>query len=99
MPRRWIWRPTLKGLKTRHYDAQADKALPAVVLGMIGRVGSVGKQRMALLTDLVRSDPNDPSETALQARLVQRVVEGLADDEIPIFDAGFKIGELQAADL
>ena len=93
------WRPTLKGLKTKHYDAQADKALPAVVLGMIGRVGSVGKQRMALLTDLVRSDPNDPSEAALQARLVQRVAEGLAEDEMPIFDAGFKISELQDAGL
>lgn len=93
------WRPTVKGLETKHYDAQADKALPAVVLGMIGRVGSVGKQRMALLTDLVRSDPNDPSEAALQARLVQRVTEGLADDEMPVFDAGFKISELQAAGL
>jgi len=93
------WRPTLKGLKTKHYDAQADKALPAVVLGMIGRVGSVGKQRMALLTDLVRSDPNDPSEAALQARLVQRVAEGLTEDEMPIFDAGFKISELHDAGL
>jgi hypothetical protein len=27
------WRPTLKGLRSKHYDAEADKALPAVVFG------------------------------------------------------------------
>jgi hypothetical protein len=93
------WRPTLKGIETKHYNSRADKALPAVVLGMVGRVGSVGEQRLALLTDLVRSDPEDPSEAALQTRLLQRVALGLADDEMPIFDAGFRISELHAVDL
>lgn len=93
------WRPTLKGIKTKHYHSQAEKALPAVVLGMVGRVGSVGQQRIALLTDLVRSDPDDPSEAALQTRLVQQVALGLAEDEMPIFDAGFKIKELHAVGL
>lgn len=93
------WRPTLKGIETKHYDSQADKALPAVVLGMVGRVGSVGEQRIALLTDLVRSDPDDPSEAALQARLLQQVALGLADNEMPTFDAGFKIKELHAVRL
>lgn len=93
------WRPTLKGIQSKHYDAQAEKALPAVVLGMIGRVGSVSEQRLALLTDLVRADLDDPSETGLQARLLQRVAVGLAEDEMPIFDAGFKIGDLCQAGL
>lgn len=93
------WRPTLKGIQSKHYDAQAEKALPAVVLGMIGRVGSVGEQRIALLTDLVRADLDDPSETGLQERLLQRVVLGLAEDEMPIFDAGFKLGQLFDAGL
>jgi hypothetical protein len=93
------WRPRLKGLKTKHYHSQSGKALPAVVFGLIGRVGSIGEQRTALLTDLVRSAAEDPSEAALQARLVQQVACGLADDEMPIFDAGFKISELQRAGL
>jgi len=93
------WRPTLKVIRSKHYNSQAEKALPAVVFGMIGRVGSVGQQRMALLTDLVRADLNDPSETGLNVRLLQRVRLGLAEDEMPIFDAGFKIADLYQAGL
>lgn len=93
------WRPTLKGIQSKHYDAQADKALPAVVFGMVGRVGRVGEQRMALLTDLIRGELSDPSEVALQAKLIQRVAQGLADDEMPVFDAGFKLKALQKAGL
>ncbi|MEA3349591.1 MAG: hypothetical protein U9Q82_03100 [Chloroflexota bacterium] len=93
------WRPTLKGIESQHYDAQADRALPAVVLGMVGRVGHVGEQRMALLTDLVRGDLADPSETALQTKLLEQVAFGLADDEMPVFDAGFKIKKLFDAGL
>ena len=47
------WRPKLHGLKSKHYYPPAGKALPAVVLGMACRVGSVTGQRVALITDLV----------------------------------------------
>ena len=67
------WRPTLKGLKSKHYDGEANKALPAVVFGMVGRVGRVGQQRMALLTDLIRADLTD-----LFADEDPRDVEGLS---------------------
>lgn len=93
------WRPTLNGLQSQHYDSKAEKALPAVVLGMIGRVSSVGEQRFALLTALVRADLDDPSETGLQERLLHRVASGLAEEEMPIFDAGFKLSQLYAAGL
>jgi hypothetical protein len=93
------WRPTLKGLKSKHYREEADKALPAVVLGMVGRVGRVGQQRMALLTDLVRVDLKDPSKTACQTKLLQQVVEHLAEDEMPVLDAGFKLQALIQAGL
>ena len=51
-----FWRSTLEGLRSKHYDAEAGKALPAIPLGLIGRVGSVGEQRFAMLTDIVRAD-------------------------------------------
>ena len=35
------WRPALKGDQSKHYDAEADKVIPAVVFGMVGRVGRV----------------------------------------------------------
>jgi hypothetical protein len=93
------WRPTLKGLKSKHYDAEADKALPAVVFGMVGRVGRVGEQRMALLTDLIRADLTDPSETTLQTQLLQQVALNLGNDEMPVLDAGFKLKALYEAGL
>jgi len=66
---------------------------------MIGRVGRVDQQRMALLTDLVRVDLKDPSKTACQTKLLQRVAENLAADEMPVLDAGFKLQALCKAEL
>lgn len=93
------WRPTLKGLKSKHYNDEADKALPAVVIGMVGRVGRIGQQRMALLTNLVRGDLKDASKTAIQDKLLQQVAEYLAEDEMPVLDAGFKLKALYQAGL
>jgi len=93
------WRPTLKGLRSKHYHAEADKALPAVVFGMVGRIGNVGQKRMALLTNLIRADLRDPSETSLENKLLQQVALKLEEDEMPVLDAGFKLGALYEAGL
>ena len=93
------WRPTLRGWLSKHYHALAGKALPAVVVGLIARVGRVQDQRVAIPTQLVRSDPEDPSEASLQKKVIRQAAKTLAEDEIPVFDAGFKISQLQAADL
>jgi hypothetical protein len=85
------WRPKLKGLKSKHYDSQADKALPGVVVGMVGRVGRVGEQRMALMTELLCADLDEPSEAVFESRLLSEVLLGLSEDEMPVFDAGFAV--------
>lgn len=93
------WRPTVQGLTTKHYHPQAGKALPAVVLGIIARVGHVHGQRVAVVTDLVRAAPDEPTESSLQTRVIQQVAQTLAANEVSVFDAGFKIRALQAAHL
>jgi len=93
------WRPKLHGLKTKHYYPPAGKALPAVVLAIAARVGSINGQRGALITDLVRVDPDDPSESSLQTRVLRQIAKTLDEDEIPVFDAGFKPSKLQEAGL
>jgi len=93
------WRPTLRGWLTRHYHTLVGKALPAVVVGIIARVGRVQTQRVAIPTQLVRTDPEDPSEGSLHRKLIRQAAKTLAEDEIPVFDAGFKISQLQEADL
>lgn len=94
-----FWRPALKGCLTKHYHPAAGKALSAIVLGLIARVGSINSQRVALLNEVVRADPDDPTEASLKAKVVRRVITTLADDEMPVFDAGFRVRELQAVKL
>jgi hypothetical protein len=93
------WRPALRGLKTKHYWPAAGKALPAVVVGIIARVGSVNGQRVALVTDLVRAGLDVSSEAALRTRVVRQVAKTLGENEMPVLDAGFKVRELQEAGL
>jgi len=57
------WRSTLCGLKSKHYYPPAGKALSAVVLGLIARVGSVNGRRVALITELVCGDLDNPPKT------------------------------------
>ena len=63
------WRPRLQACPTKHYCAQAGKALPAIPLGIAARVGAVGTQRLALPCRGVRLEAEEPGEPAGQRRL------------------------------
>src|SRR5439155_16135869 len=54
-----FWRPRLHGCMTKHYCAQAGKALPAIPLGITARIGAVGPQRLAMPCLLVRAQADD----------------------------------------
>lgn len=91
-----FWRPRLRGCPTTHYDGRAGKALPAIRLGLVARVGSVGAQRLGLPLQIVRANPADPSE-AVQARaLVAAAAAGLGPQDVLVLDAGFGVRQLQA---
>jgi hypothetical protein len=94
-----FWRPTLKDAPSKHYHSQAGKALPAIVLGLVGRVGHLDSQRLLLPTAIVRVDPDDPSEQTLQENLLGQAAAILADDEVVVLDAGFKVAQLQEAGI
>ena len=51
-----FWRPRLQGCATSHYHGPAGKALPAIPVGIVARVGSVGTQRLGLPLAFVRAD-------------------------------------------
>jgi len=89
-----FWRSTLQTCPGKHYKSEAGKALPAVVLGVVTRVGQMGKQRVPLPTDFIRVESEDTSETALITRLLKHAAKTLADDEIAVLDAGFSLKEL-----
>jgi hypothetical protein len=93
-----FWRPQLRDCPTKHYNAAAGKALPAIPLGIITRVGSVLGQRFGLPLAVVRAERDDPSGRVgpahvgahLQA-LLGAVVMRLAADEVAVTDREFTI--------
>ncbi|GAC1458258.1 MAG: hypothetical protein PVSMB4_17890 [Ktedonobacterales bacterium] len=90
-----FWRPQLQGCPTRHFQAEAGKALPAILVGLIGRVGSVGRQRLALPLAYVRADPADPRSSTHARLLVRAAVAQCAAADALVLDAGFDIALLQ----
>lgn len=92
-----FFRPRLQGCPTSHYSATAGKALPAIPLGIIARIGSVGKQRFGLPRGLVRADPRDPSPSAHRRMLLKRAVELQAPTDVLVTDREFTVGQLLAA--
>ena len=94
-----FFRPRLQDCPTTHYSSPAGKALPALPFGMLARIGAVGGQRLPLPVSLLRPAPDDPSEAALQAQLVQAAVAELAEDEALVVDGGFSPARLLGAGL
>jgi hypothetical protein len=92
-----FWRPRLQGCATSHYHGPAGKALPAIPVGMVARVGSVGTQRLGLPLALVRADPANPSTAAHERALLRAAVQVLVDADALVCDAGFEIRQLQDA--
>jgi hypothetical protein len=69
------------------------------VIGVVGRVGHIGSQRLALPERFVRLDPGETSEASLKSKLLQQVAQDLALDEVVILDAGFRLPELEQAGI
>lgn len=92
-----FYRPRLQGCPTSHYNAAAGKALPAIPVGMIARIGSVAAQRFGLPLGLVRADPQDPSPSAHQRALLERAVKLQGTTDLLVTDREFTVGRMQAA--
>lgn len=92
-----FFRPRLVDCLTRHYSSQAGKALPAIPLGMLARIGSVGGQRLPLPCRLVRLAPGETSEASLQQHLLREAAALLQDDEVLGLDGGFSLAQVIAA--
>jgi hypothetical protein len=94
-----FWRPTLKDCPSQHYHPAAQRALPAVIIGLVGEVGEINGQRLALPRIIERVHPKALGEARLWEALLRRVSKTLAVDEIVVVDAGVKIQALQKAGL
>ena len=94
-----FWRPTLKNCPSKHYHPGANRALPAVIFGVVGEVGEIGGQRIACPLAFERVHPKDPRETRLWHDLLRFVRRRLEQDEVAVMDAGVKLADLHEAGL
>ena len=94
-----FWRPHLQGCPTQHYHAAAGKALPAIPLGLLARVGSAHGQRLGVPLALVRAPAGDPSPRAHDRALVQQAVAVLTPEEALVVDRAFGVALLQEANV
>lgn len=92
-----FWRPRLQGCATSHYHGPAGKALPAIPVGIVARVGSIGTQRLGLPLAFVRAPDDDPRPVAQEQALVRAAIQAATDRDVLVFDAGFEIRQLQEA--
>jgi len=92
-----FWRPTLKNCPSTHYHPAAGRALPAIIFGVVGQVGELNGQRIALPQAFERVHPTDPSEARLWRLILKNIHKTLGADEIVVVDAGVKVRDLQTA--
>ncbi|MGH7928360.1 MAG: hypothetical protein ACREQV_11250, partial [Candidatus Binatia bacterium] len=93
-----FWRPRLQGWLGKHYHHLAQKALPAVVVGVIIISGQVGSHRIPLLRRIVRCQAQS-SKPEFRCQLLREAAAQAALDRVIVVDAEFSIAELQAADV
>ena len=92
-------RAAVKKLKSKAYFSDTQRAVSAVPSGMIGAVGTVKGQRVALLKNAVVTDVATHDSVADKQALYRQVAQGLTADEIGVFDADFKLIEAAATGI
>ena len=90
-----FWRPRLAGWLGKHYHNLMQKALPAVVVGVIIISGQIGQQRIPLLRRIVRCQPR-LSKPAFRCQLLKEAALQATNDQVIVVDAEFGLAELQA---
>jgi hypothetical protein len=95
-----FWRPRLQGWAGKHYHSLAQRALPAVVFGVMVLSGEVagrpGTLRVPLLRRVVRCQPTQ-GKAAFRGQLLQEVVAQMTAEQVVVVDAEFGVAELQRA--
>lgn len=94
-----MWRPALRNCPSKHYHPTANRALPAVIFGIIGEVGEIGNQRLACPLAFERVHPADTRESRLWQDLLRWVKRYLSEEDVAVIDAGVKLADVQAAGI
>jgi hypothetical protein len=91
-----FFRMRLQGKVSQHYNSIAQRALPAIIFGVIVTSGAIREKRVPLLQAIVRCEA-EKSEAEFRLALLQEVAKDAQADEVTVVDAGFTLAELQEA--
>ena len=84
-------RARVRKLKSKSYDSQAGRAVPAVPFGIMGTTGCVGEQRVAILDMLVCGETNQNSPSGEMEKVYKQVAQKLTETDLALLDAGFSL--------
>lgn len=93
-----FWRPHLKGWAGKHFHRLAQRALPAVVFGVMVIAGEVHGKRTPLLRRIVRCQPQVDKVT-FRMELLREIKKPMLPDQVMVLDAEFEVSELQRAQI
>ncbi len=93
-----FWRPRLKGWAGKHFHSLAQRALPAVVFGVMVVAGEVKGKRTPLLRRIVRCKPI-VEKVAFREQLLEEAKAHMLPDQVLVIDAEFEISELHKAKI
>ena len=91
-----FWRPHLQGWLGKHYHNLAQKALPAVVVGVMVISGQVGSHRIPLLKRLVRCQPTK-GKAEFRGQLLKEAATYATAEMVMVMDAEFNVSEIQTS--
>ena len=74
------------------YNSTAQRALPAVIFGVMTSSGKIGEKRVPLLQQIVRCEVGT-SEKEFHVELLKETKKSMAVDEVAVADAGFTVAE------
>ena len=71
-----IWHPALRHCLCKHYHPAANRALPAVIFGIVGKVGEINGRRKALPRTFERVHLKDHREKRLWQEMLNKAKKG-----------------------
>ena len=93
-----FWQPHLKGWARKHFHSLAQRALPAVVFGVMVVAGEVKGKQTPLLRRIVRCEPQVEKVT-FRMQLLCEAKKRLLPEHVMVIDAEFEVSEMQSAGI
>jgi hypothetical protein len=94
-----FWRPRLQGWLGKFFYRVAERAVKGIGFALVVQVGHNGAQRLPLLKQIIRAEPDTLTESQFKALALKQVGQRLAAHEVVVHDAGATMADMQTAQV